>query len=290
MLISEAFKSYAVDVIAFRNQSSKTEEHHFVACRSLVSYLGDVDIEVLTFAQIRDWKLSLEKRRLSQNTVRGYLNKVRVVLGYCQKQGLSSLDPELVPLPPRINKIPVFISPSEVKALIKSIGLKSRGYPECNRIKNQAVISLLYASGVRIGELCSLNRNSIQEMSFTVVGKGGKVRLCFIDERTDKLLKKYLELRDDDNEALFLSNQSKARIRPDGVQKVMRAGWKKAGISKPVHPHSLRHSFATDLLRQNANMRYVQVLLGHSSLQTTQMYAQVVDEDLRAIYAKHHSV
>lgn len=290
MLLSEAFASYARDVIIFRNQSSKTEEHHFVACRSLITYIGDIDISRLTFNDVRDWKMSLEKRKLSQNTIRGYLNKLRVVLTYLKKRGINCMDPEFIPLPPRINNIPMFITPEEVKQLIKAVAIKQRGYPACNRIRNQAIISLLYASGVRIGELCALNRNSIYDNSFTVFGKGNKVRLCFIDRRTDELLKKYLSTRIDNNQALFLANQTKDRIKPGNIQKMMNAGWKKAGINKPVHPHSLRHSYATNLLRNNANMRYVQELLGHSSLQTTQMYTQVVNEDLKAVYERHHSI
>jgi len=290
MRLSEAFRAYAIDVIAFRNQSSKTEEHHFVALNSLVLFLGDIAIEELSFIQVRDWKQCLEKKGLSQNTIRGYLNKLRVVLAYLRRQGMVCLDPESIPLPPRINTIPTFITPEEVDKLIKAVGKKQRGYPDANRIRNMCVISMLYASGIRIGELCSLNRTMKHSLTFTVVGKGGKVRLCFIDLRTEELLRQYLSFRRDDNPALFLANQTRSRIRPDGVQKMMNAGWKKAGLNKPVHPHSLRHSFATDLLRNNANMRYVQALLGHSSLQTTQMYTQVVDEDLRAVYERHHSI
>lgn len=285
-----AFIFYSRDVIAFRNQSRKTEEHAMVAAKSLISSVGDKLLVELTFEDIRAWKFSLEKRHLSQNTIRGYINKLRVVLDYARRKGIDCLDPVIVPLPKRINNIPSFITPQEVSKLIKAVNGKKRGYPECNRIRNQAIISLLYASGIRIGELCRMNRDDISDRTFTVIGKGGKARICFIDERTEELLKKYIDCRKDNLEPLFLANQTKSRIRPDGVQKMMRDCWKKAGLTKPVHPHSLRHSFATDLLRSNTNPRHVQVLLGHSSLDTTMLYMNVVDSDLKEVYRKHHTI
>jgi site-specific recombinase XerD len=154
-----------------------------------------------------------------------------------------------------------------------------------------AIISMLYATGIRVSELCNLDRTDIKEQnSFTVVGKGGKARLCFFDDRTRCYLNAYLQLRSDDKEALFISTHNDLRITPGNIQEIFRRTWKRAGLSSPVHPHTLRHSFATNLLRNNANIRYVKDMLGHASLDTTMMYTHVVDEDLRRVYMAHHSV
>ncbi len=244
--------------------------------RALINFFGDIEITSLTFEMVRDWKINLDKGR-SQTTVRNYIIKLRVVLTHLRKKGYDVLDVDLIPIPKRAEKIPEFITKGQVQLLIDST----------SRVKNKAIISLLYASGCRVGEICMLDRASIKEDSFAVRGKGNKVRLCFLDERTLKYLKQYLDSRTDNKAALFLTDAG-LRISPGVIQDTFKSVRKRSGLE--VHPHTLRHSFATDLLRNNANMRYVQVLLGHASLQTTQMYTHVVDEDLRKVYNQYHTV
>lgn len=276
MRLSEAFELYRTDVIAFRNQSSKTEENHLVAMKSIIRFMGDIDVSNITFEQVRNWKQHLEKNR-SDATVRNYIIKLRVVLAYLQVKGVKSLDPNLIPVPKKTQSVPVFLNKEQVTLIINST----------KRIKNKAIVSILYASGVRISEMCSLNRDSIRERMFTLIGKGGKARLCFIDERSETLLNLYLEGRDDNNPALFLTDAGK-RITPGVVQETFKSIRKSTGIE--CHPHTLRHSFATNLLQSNTNLYYVSKLLGHSQLNTTQQYLHLVDHDLREIYKKHHTV
>lgn len=277
MLISEAFNRYKLDVIVFRGQSRKTEENHEVALRSLLSFFGDIHIENLTFSHIRDWKIYLDKDR-SPETVRNYVIKLRVVLGYLLKQKIECLDPEQIPIPKRIDKVPKFLTKEQVATLITCT----------DKVKNKAIISFLYASGLRVSELCGLDRGQIREdCSFTVVGKGGKSRLCFIDERTCKLLKTYLKTRTDNHPALFLTEAGK-RITPGTIQETFKSVRKRSGLE--CSPHTLRHSFATNLLYSNTNLYYVQQFLGHANLQTTQQYLHVVNEDLHDIYREKHTV
>lgn len=290
MSITEAFAVYTTNVIAFKGQSPKTEETHNVCRKALIKYYGDIEIEFLTFEMVRDWKLSLDKR-VSSSTCREYIIRLRVVLAYLQTRSDKVLDYNLIPVPKRPDKVPDFISRDDVSRLIEAVLKPKRGYPLCNMYRNAAIISLLYASGIRVTECASMDRSSIRDdNTFTVVGKGKKARLCFIDERTRELLSRYLSLRTDSNPALFISNEKGLRLTTKVIQTIFRLAGKKAGFTKPIHPHILRHSFATDLLRNNANMRYVQTMLGHSSLQTTQMYSHVVDVDLRRVYDECHKV
>lgn len=290
MLLSEAFKGYAQDVIVFRNQSKKTEENHYVVMKALLIFFGDVPIESLSFPMIRDFKLELEKKR-SAETVRNYIVRLRVVLQHMQNIGVACISPDRIPVPKRGDKVPTFITKEEVAQLIGAVYMPVNGYPYLNRLRNRLIISLLYASGIRVNELINLNILDIRDdNTFTIIGKGHKARLCFIDERTRYFFDDYVANRKDANPALLIADQTGKRITAGGVQFVFRLARNKAGINKPVHPHTLRHSFATNLLQNNGNVRHVQTMLGHSSLETTQMYLHVTNIDLQKAYNDHHSV
>lgn len=289
--VSEAFELYRKDVIVFRNQSKSNEEKHRWALKYMLEFLGDIPIENLTFEDVRNWKAWLDKGKRNDSTVREYIIRLRVVLRHLQKRGYNVLDYELVSIPKRVVRPPEFLTSKQVADLIYAVGLPARGYPKINRVRNCAVISLLYASGIRASELRQLNRYDIREdNSFTVQGKGDKVRLCFIDNRTRLLLEDYFRLRTDNNPALFIANQTGQRLSRTALERIFEEARKKVDFNVPLHAHVLRHSYATNLLRNNTNLRYVQVLLGHSSIQTTQLYSHVVDKDLQKIYDEHHTV
>lgn len=279
MRLSDGFARYKQDVIIFRNQSAKTEETHDYVAKALIKFLGDKLITELSFEDVRKWKIHLSKDR-SPSTVRGYIIRVRVVLAYLRLIGIDCLNPELVGVPKRTDKVPEFISKEEVVKLIAGT----------NIIRNKAIISLLYGSGIRVSECCNLNIGDIRDNSFTVVGKGGKARLCFIDERTQLLLDLYLDSRSDNNPALFTGKYDSHRITPGNIQEIFRFTRKSAGFTSQIHPHTLRHSFATNLMINGMHIYGIQKLLGHASIQTTQMYLHVVDPHLQADYAKYHTV
>lgn len=277
VLISEAFEAYR-EVILYKNQSAKTEENHLVCQRALVKYFGDIPIESITLPMVRAWKFDLDKSKCPE-TVRNYIIKLRVVLVHFFKDGYAVVNPETVDVPKRTDRVPHFITPSQVTTLIDA----------SFRVRSKAIISLLYSSGIRISELIRMNREDIRDRSFTVVGKGGKARLCFIDERTEKYIEQYLATRSDNHEALFISTQTLRRMSATNIQLIVRKAACNAKLGH-ITPHVLRHSFATNLLRSNCNLRYVQELLGHSSLETTQMYTHVINEDLHRIYRQHHTI
>lgn len=279
MRISEAFTLYLEDYIRFKNQSVRIEESHEFCERTLIYEIGDKQIEELTLADIRRWRNELSKTR-HINTVRNYITRLRAVLNYCSIRGVKCLDVRLVPIPKREATVPTFISNEQVDAMI------SHAY----NTRNAFIVSLIYSSGIRLSELIALNRGQIQHRRFTVIGKGSKPRLCFIDERTEQLMESYLATRDDHESALVVSYESKHRMTATNIQLLIRNSAKRAGIKDKVTPHTLRHSFATNFLQNNGNMRYLADLLGHASLETTQMYAHVVNNDLQTAYEKYHTI
>lgn len=290
MLLTDAFERYRLDVIVYGNQSPKTEESHRFALKFLLLFRGDMQIEDLTMQDVRAWRLWLDNGR-GIATIREYLVRLRMVLKHLHDEGYEVLEYKRIGLPAREDKVPAFITQQQVGELLAAMNCKTRGFPKICRQRNLAIISLLYASGIRASELLSLDRHQIaQGNTFTVVGKGRKPRLCFLDVRTRSYLNDYLAARTDSNPALFISHQTGGRLSKSGLQTIFARSNTLVDFGVPLHPHVLRHSFATNLLRNNANMRYTQEMLGHASIATTQMYSHVTNEDLRSIYNLHHTV
>jgi site-specific recombinase XerD len=290
MTISEAFELYRLDVIIFRNQSPKREEMNRHTCKVLIDFVGDIEVEVLSFSQIRDWKRLLERNR-ELSTVREYIICLRVVLKHLQKLGRQVVDWELIAVPKRPAKVVDFLTAAQVSQLLAAMSQPVRGYPKIARLRNCAVISLFYASGIRATELRNLNRADLRnDNTFTVVGKGGKARLCFFDSRARDYIENYLAARADTNPALFIADQTGKRLSKSGLQMIFDRARRLVDFHIPVHAHTLRHSYATNLLQNNTNMRYVQEMLGHSSITTTQMYTHVVNQDLRRVYEESHTI
>lgn len=285
MKLSQAFDLYKEDYILFINQSNRTLEMHEFVRKNLLEFcskkytLNDIELADLSYAMVREWKSWLEQTR-SQNTVRGYIIKLREVLGFCKKRGIVCLDVDSIPVPKRKQTVPVFLTEREVSRMIDCA---------CN-IRSKFVISLLYASGIRLSELISLNQGQIVDKRFTVIGKGGKPRLCFIDDRTELYMQKYLAMRTDHCDALIVTYDHKTRMTATNIQLLVRNAAEKAGLNKKVTPHTLRHSYATNFLKNNGNMRYLAQSMGHASMDTTMMYAHVVDADLEAQYRRFHTI
>lgn len=279
MLISEAFNLYRDDYIRMRNQSKRTEETHEACKRLFLASVPDKPVENLTLSDIRKWRNDIGKGRAS-NSVRVYVIRLRAVIAYLNLRDVPCLKVDLIAVPKREATVPVYITEAEVNAMIAC----------AYNVRNAFVISLLYSSGIRLSELIALNRGQIVDRRFTVIGKGRKPRLCFIDERTEQLMGIYLKSRHDNNSALIVSFEHKDRMTATNIQLLVRNSAKRAGIDKKVTPHTLRHSFATNFLRNNGNMRYLAALLGHASMDTTMMYAHVVDRDLQKQYEKYHTI
>lgn len=283
MRLNEAFNRYRQDVVVFRNLSPKTEHNNLYAERSFCRVLGNIDCLDLNLDLVRKWRHEVSKT-CSNNTIREYLLQLRVTLRHLESIKVPAMDWKLIPVAKRDVQPIRVITPEDVNTLLEACD-KNRN--SVNKARNKLIVSLLFSSGIRVSELCSLDRDSIYERQFTVIGKGRKPRLCVTDKRTEELLAEYLKLRNDSNHALLVSFTNCKRMDAKAVQEVFRHVRKRAGLEN-VHPHTMRHTLATDLMRNGMHIYTLSRILGHSSIATTQQYLHLADKQLLEEYDRYH--
>jgi len=286
MLLSEAFELYRTEVILSKDQAWKTEEGHLCAKKSLINFFGDIQISTLTESMVRNWKTDMEAHGKAPNTRRGYVLKLRPVLRYLRREGHTCLDPEKVDIPKRSSGTIRFLSPDQVRTLIKACDFVRSKH--VNRARNKAIIAMLFSTGLRVSELCRMDIAHVRTNSFSIRTKGGEDEVFFIDSNARKYIDLYLAMRTDRNQALFVSDLNKQRIKPNTVQEVFRTLRELTGLN--AWPHTLRHSFGTDLMDNKADIRRVQELMHHKNIQTTAMYLHFVDGALGDMHEEYHTV
>ena len=225
-----------------------------------------------------------------------HLIALRGFLKYLARREIKSLDPSLVDLPHVIRKQVTFLHYDEVEDMLEQIDLSTE-----SGLRDRAIIELLYSGGLRVSELVGLDRGSInlERREFMVRGKGSKDRPIFISQSAADRVQDYLDARTDSLPALFLNNSRNLqavdtsgnyrRMTVRSIERIVEKYARMAGITKHVSPHTLRHSFATDLLMNGADLRSVQSMLGHADISTTQIYTHVTDAHLKEIHDKFHS-
>lgn len=283
-----------------QNRSQKTAENYHLYLNRLVDFAGDVELDKVDPELIRKWRLWLARYKdehneeLSKLTQNYHLIALRSFLKFCSKRGLNALAPDKIELPKVKRKQVSFLNEDELKNLFSAIKTDTLA-----GLRDQAIIALLYSSGLRVSELTKLDKSHINlnKREFMVRGKGQKDRVVFIDDAAAGLITTYLSARNDALPALFIrqggheavdQSGNFGRLTPRSVQRIVSQYARLAGITKPVTPHTLRHSFATDLLMNGADLRSVQSLLGHSNIATTQIYTHVTDPHLKDIHQKFH--
>ncbi|MBI4101143.1 tyrosine-type recombinase/integrase [Candidatus Microgenomates bacterium] len=281
-----------------RSQATIANYHHYL--ERLIEFSKDCDVRQINQELIRKWRLWLNRiadennRPLSQTTQNYHLIALRSFLRYLGKRDIKTLASDKVELA-RVNRPQVnFLGPEELGNLFDAPDIsKPTG------VRDKAILELLFSSGLRVSELVNLNRDAInlKTHEFMVRGKGQKDRPVFISDEAAHWLKLYLQSRQDNNKPLFihyggskseLNEGSYTRLTARSVQRMVRKYARLAGITKKVTPHTLRHSFATDLLRNGADLRSVQALLGHINISTTQIYTHITDPQLKKVHARFH--
>ncbi len=235
--------------------------------------------------------------QLSRGAQNGHLIAIRSFLRYLAKRDIESLSPDkidLAKIPERtVNFLDAFELEQILKAPVQKFGQSAIA------IRDTAILEMLFSTGLRVSELAHLQKNQIHDRSdeISVRGKGGKMRVVFVSARAREALQKYLKTRVDDCPVLFIRadkgrghlTKNTQSLTSRSIERMVSAYVAYCGLGKKITPHTLRHSFATDLLQNGADLRSVQALLGHSSIMTTQIYTHVTDQHLADIHKAFHS-
>ena len=284
-----------------QNRSLKTINNYRHYLNRLSDFAGDLEVADITPELIRKWRLWLNRLgtynsdELGKSTQNYHLIALRSFLKFCSKRGIPALPADKIELARTKRGQVTFLTPEEVARLANQPSEKDSA-----GLRDRAIIELLFSSGLRVSELVGLDRGhiNITRREFTVRGKGQKDRPIFISQRAADILKDYLESRQDNANPLFIRIGGNKKVDTSGdfkrltarsVQRIIATHALRAGITKHVSPHTLRHSFATDLLMNGADLRSVQAMLGHSNIATTQIYTHVTDPHLKAVHEKFHS-
>lgn len=300
--LSDLIMEYVEHLEVERGRSSKTAENYDHYLGRLIEFAGMIDVVDITSELVRKYRLWLNRytneqgEPLSIITQSYHLIALRGFLAYCAKRDIETLSPAKIELPKVVRKQVTFLTPDEVQAMLDATANTSG----ISGLRDQAIIELLFSSGLRVSELTELNRDHIntKRREFMVRGKGQKDRAVFISQSAASAVEKYLEAREDNIPPLFLNHSRNnitstsgdyRRLSPRSIQRMINKYARLAGITKHVTPHTMRHGYATDLLRNGADIRSVQTMLGHADISTTQVYTHVTDQHLREVYEKFHS-
>ena len=303
MFVSEALTDFLEHLEIEGGRSQNTIRNYSLYLERFIELAGDIEVVKITSEMIRRYRLWLNRykndndgKELSILTQSYHLIALRGFLTYLSRRDIPSLSADKIILPKTVRKQVTFLQYDEVVNLIDNIPLDSE-----QGLRDRAIIELLFSSGLRVSELVNLNRDHInlKRREFMVRGKGQKDRPVFVSQHAAEQVENYLQARQDSLPALFLSYSRRStkptmsgdyrRLSARSIQRMISHYARLAGITKHVSPHTMRHSFATDLLMNGADLRSVQSLLGHSSISTTQVYTHVTDQHLKDIHERFHS-
>lgn len=301
MKLSELKRQFLEYLEIERGRSIKTIENYDRYLTKFFAYAKTDDPKKLTEEMVREFRLWLNRQPgtkvggrvepMKRKTQNYYLIALRAFLKYMRKRGVESLSPERIELAKVPERSLDLISSQELDRLMKA--------PDTNELiglRDHAILELLFSTGLRISELTNLSIDDVDltRDEFSVRGKGDKIRVVFLSDRAKDAIRAYLKARKDLCDALFVQYGKNAksakdlRLSPRAVQRMLKHYAAKAGITRKVTPHIIRHSFATDLLSNGADLRSVQALLGHANIGTTQVYTHVTDKHLREVHKKFH--
>lgn len=302
MYLSEALDNFIESIEVEGGRSKKTAENYTLYIERFIEFAGDIKVSEISYELVRKYRLWLNRYEnyngvnLGKSTQAYHLIALRRLLTYLSKRDIKSLEPTKIELPkmtkPQVN----FLHYEEVERLLGVI-------PQDTELglRDRAILELLFSSGLRVSELINLNRDHIntKRREFSVRGKGNKDRPIFISKTASQHIDNYLKSRKDNLSPLFINYSKRCttpsldsnyrRLTARSVQRMIEKYARLAGITKKVSPHTMRHSFATDLLLNGADLRSVQSMLGHASISTTQIYMHITDQHLKDVHDQFHT-
>lgn len=300
MLFAKAKTDFLEHMEIEQNRSQKTIQNYDHYLTRLIDFAGDISVSDIDTELIRKWRLWLNRLgtntsdELGKSTQNYHLIALRSFLKYCAKRNIPALTADKIELARTRRKQVTFLNEDELERMFAQPDLNS-----ISGLRDRAILELLFSSGLRVSELVSLNKDQVnlKRREFMVRGKGQKDRPIFISSEAAQWVEQYLNKRQDTAKPLFIRYSGSKqvdlsgnfhRLTPRSVQRLVARYALLGGITKHVSPHVLRHSFATDLLMNGADLRSVQAMLGHSNIATTQIYTHVTDPHLRAVHEKFH--
>lgn len=286
--VEDLLKDYLNYLEIEKNRSPKTRENYEHYLNEFLKFSTVRSAKDITDGVVREFRLALARREMKKITQSYYVIAIRNFLKYLAKRDIKSLAAEKIELPKTPSRQIEVLEYGDLERLLAA--------PTGNDIRNlrdKAILEIFFSTGLRLAELCSLSRYiDFKRGEVTVRGKGDKLRVVFVSDSAREAVKKYMDKRGDAEERLFVSLDRSGKvigpITPRAVQRVVERRAREAGIAKRIHAHLLRHSFATDLLVNGADLRSVQELLGHSNISTTQIYTHLTNKELREVHKAFH--
>ena len=304
ILIHMQFTKAKTDFLEYleieQNRSQKTIRNYDHYLTRLADYGGDIAVEDIDQELVRKWRLWLNRLgtnvndELQKTTLNYHLIALRSFLKFCHKRGMKCMAPDTIELSRTKRPQVTFLNEDELDRMFDQPDTTT-----ASGLRDRAILELLFSSGLRVSELVGLDRDHInlKRREFMVRGKGQKDRPIFISSAAAEWLQQYLDKRTDTTKPLFIRYGGRKTVDRSGnfhrltarsVQRLVAHYALLAGITKHVSPHTMRHSFATNLLMNGADLRSVQAMLGHSNISTTQIYTHVTDPHLKAVHEKFH--
>ena len=305
MKLSEAIKQFLEYCEIEKNQSQRTLTNYAHYLGRFLEFTDDINLAQINLNLVKKYRLFLNRYEfrpnepLSIKTQNYHIIALRAFLKFCTKQDWKTLEPEKIELSKTPQRTVEYLTRDELERLFDAVDTD-----KIIGLRNRAILELLYSTGLRISELVNLDRKQVnlERGEFQIRGKGRKMRIVFLSDRAKEWLQEYMDTRDDNYDPLFL-NYRRSRQKKKGdldlqgahrrlteytIQEMVRTTAYRAGIVKKVTPHTLRHSFATELLINGADIRSVQEMLGHASITTTQIYTHITNKKLKEIHQKFH--
>jgi site-specific recombinase XerD len=301
MLFSKTKTDFLEYLEIEQNRSQKTIANYDHYLTRLLDFAGDIKVSDIDPDLIRKWRLWLNRLctntsdELQKTTQNYHLIALRSFLKFCAKRDIPALPADKVDLARTVRKQVTFLNEDELQRMFTQPNVA-----KLSGLRDRSILELLFSSGLRVSELVGLNRDhiNIKRREFMVRGKGQKDRPIFISREAAGWIQKYLDEREDTAQPLFVRYSGRKSVDLSGnyhrltarsVQRLVARYALLAGITKHVSPHTLRHSFATDLLMNGADLRSVQAMLGHSNIATTQIYTHVTDPHLKSVHERFHN-
>lgn len=301
MLFAKAKTDFLEYLEIEQNRSQKTIRNYDHYLTRLIDFAGNIKVSDIDGELVRKWRLWLNRLgtnvsdELGKSTLNYHLIALRSFLKFCAKRDIPALSADKIELARTVRKQVTFLNEDELARLFSQPKVN-----KLNGLRDRAILELLFSSGLRVSELVGLDKEHInlKRREFTVRGKGQKDRPIFISIEAAQWLQSYIDKRTDNVKPLFIRYSGQKQVDLSGnyhrltarsVQRLVSRYARLAGITKHVSPHTMRHSFATDILMNGGDIRSVQAMLGHSNISTTQIYTHVTDPHLKAVYEQYHS-